>query len=66
MKLLKKRRQERGDSIAAASRRADISNSTWGLAESGRFIPYPVQLERMAAALEYEGDPADLLAEVSD
>lgn len=41
-----------------------VPATTIGQIESGRFIPYEPQLKRLAAALEFDGDPADLLRPV--
>ncbi|MFA5844463.1 MAG: helix-turn-helix transcriptional regulator [Coriobacteriia bacterium] len=59
------RRERARLTIAALARKADMSASTVGQIESGRLVPYPVQLEKIAAALGYEGDPSELLDEVS-
>jgi len=37
---------------------------TVGKIEAGRLVPYSVQIEKIAAALEFGGDPADLLKDV--
>lgn len=34
--------------------------------ETGRFIPYDSQLLKLAAALDWRGDPHELLEEVDD
>lgn len=34
--------------------------------ENGRLRPYPGQVEKIVAALEWEGDPAELFEEVSE
>lgn len=62
----KRLRTESGLSGLEVSRRARIAPSTLSQIESGRFRPYPVQLERLAQALCWEGDPNALLEEVSD
>jgi transcriptional regulator with XRE-family HTH domain len=46
--------------------RARVAASTLGQIESGRFTPYEPQLLRIAAALGWEDDPRDLLAEVGE
>ena len=63
-KLLRKLREQVGLSRAEASRRAGMNASTWGLVETGRFIPYPGQLTRMQEVVGHTGDPAELLEEV--
>lgn len=57
-------RKRRGLSRAALARSANLNAVTVGQIESQRFRPYPVQLEKLAAALEWRGDPAALLDEV--
>lgn len=59
-------RQQRGDSGLAVSRRAELPPSTLSQIENGRFIPYPVQLARLAEALEWTGNPEELLEEVPE
>jgi len=44
--------------------RADLHPSRVGVIENGRVKPYPVELERLARALGYHGEPADLVREV--
>ena len=61
---MEKLRRERGFSKAEVARRARLQANVVGWVESGRFLPYKVQLEHIAEALDYEGDPADLLEEV--
>ena len=43
-----------------------VHPSRIGSIENGRVLPYPVELGRIAAALEWEGDPELLLEEVDD
>ena len=43
---------------------ASIHPSRVGQFESGRVVPYPVELERLARALGWQGEPAALLDEV--
>ena len=45
--------------------RADLHPSRVGVIENGRVRPYPVELERLAKALGYHGQPEDLLEGVS-
>lgn len=40
---------------------AQVPASTLGQIESGRFVPYPPQLTRIAEALDFQGDPRELL-----
>jgi transcriptional regulator with XRE-family HTH domain len=66
MKLLTVERAGRGWSRAELARRAGMSNSTISLIENGRFLPYPGQLQKLAAALGLPPDRANgLLAEVT-
>lgn len=65
MKVLRKQREQLGLSRAALARRAEINGSQYSLIERGRFIPYPVQLLRIADALGWEGEPEELLEEVT-
>lgn len=55
-------RKMKGWSQAELARRAGMHPSTVSLIESGRQVPYPSQLAKLAKAL---GVPADLLEEVS-
>ncbi len=64
MRRLKELRQDRGLSARELSRRAALDPSTLSLIETGRLTPYPVQLQRIAVALRFKGDPAALLDEV--
>ncbi len=43
---------------------ADLHPNRVGQIENERVRPYPVELERLARALGYKGDPAGLLCEV--
>ena len=44
--------------------RADVHPARVGQIESGRVVPYPPEIGRLADALEYEGEPEDLIREV--
>lgn len=54
-------RNGKGWTKAELARRASLSASTVGLIESGRLAPYPVQLEKLAGALEWDGEPSALI-----
>jgi transcriptional regulator with XRE-family HTH domain len=54
-------REQAGHSRAELGRRARIHPAREGQIESGRVVPYDVELQRLAEALDFEGDPADLL-----
>lgn len=61
---LKGIREERGLNRSELARRAEVQPNVISWAESGRFYPYPCQIERIAAALGFEGDPAELFEAV--
>ncbi len=63
---LTRRRELLGLSKQQLSFASRVPAGVIGQAESGRFIPYRPQLERLAAALEFAGDPDDLLKPVVD
>ena len=58
---LTKQRKRRGFTKSQLSYAARVPASTVGQIESGRFVPYGPQLERLARALGFLGDPAELL-----
>ena len=64
MKILRQERERHGLSRAALARKAEINEAQYGQIERGRFVPYPPQLERIANALGWEGEPEELLEEV--
>jgi transcriptional regulator with XRE-family HTH domain len=45
---------------------ASVHPARVGQAENRRVRPYPVELARLAAALDYHDDPETLLGEVDD
>ena len=57
-------REAKGWSRAKLAREAELNPATVGRAESRREVPYDGQLQRMADALGYEGEPRDLLDDV--
>lgn len=61
MIALTKRREERGMTKQKLSFASHVPATTIGQIESGRFVPYEPQLIRLCLALDYRGDPADLL-----
>ena len=66
MKRITAHREQRGWSRAELARRAGLHPSQVGQIEAGRFIPYPSQLSRLAAALGLsETDAAGLLEEAN-
>ena len=64
VKRITRAREALGWSRAELARHAIMDAGTIGKIEAGRLVPYPAQLEKIAAALEFEGDPAALLDEV--
>ena len=66
MKTITRERESRGWSRAELARRAQLNAATVGQIEAGRLAPYAVQLDKIAAALEYAGEPAALLEDVDD
>lgn len=65
LKRLSVVRREKGLSQAKVARAAGIDQATMSRIESGRYVPYPSELQRVADALGFEGDPQELLAEVT-
>jgi ribosome-binding protein aMBF1 (putative translation factor) len=66
MLLMEKVRADRGMRKADLSRASVVQASIIGWIESGRFIPYDSQLKKIAAALDWQGEPAELMGEVGD
>lgn len=66
MKRLEQERVAAGLSKAKLGRLADVNPAIITWAEQRGFELYSVQLQRLAAALSFDGDPAKLLEEVSD
>jgi len=66
--LLTRLREERGLTRARLGYVAEVHPARVGAFELGRIVPRPggVELQRLAAALSYGGDPADLLMAVND
>lgn len=58
-------REQRGISQSSLSHIANMHVTTISLIESGRLRPYPSQMTRLAEALDYSGDPSELLEEVN-
>ena len=65
-KRLRRERLALGKSASALSYDARVPAPVLGWIEAGRFTPYPPQLERIAKALGFEGDPQELLEDVPD
>lgn len=66
MTEMTRRRVARGMTKQELSYAARVPATTIGQIESGRFKPYRPQLERIAHALRFKGDPMLLLAEPED
>jgi len=66
VKRMRQERMARGWSISALSYKSEVPAPTITWIETGRFVPYRPQLERIAAAFEFEGDPEELLEDVPD
>jgi transcriptional regulator with XRE-family HTH domain len=58
-------RKQRRWSQARLARESELCQSTLSSIESGRFHPYPSQLLKLANALDWKGDPEDLLRATS-
>jgi len=59
----RKEREAHGWSISRLAREAELHISTVSSIESGRLKPYRVQAEKLAHALGWQSDPADLFKE---
>ncbi len=57
-------RGQAGMSQAELARRAGLHHSTVSLVESGRLLPYPSQLAKLASGLGFSESPERLLDEV--
>lgn len=64
MKRMTKQRETQEWSKSELARRAVMNPGAISQIESGRLIPYPSQLTKIAAALGWEGAPEELLEEV--
>jgi len=64
MILMQKLREEQHLSKHAIEHLNDVTISYIGYAENRGFRLYDEQLRRIAEALDYDGDPSDLLQEV--
>ena len=61
---LTRQRESFGWNKRELGQRADLHPARVGSIENGRVRPYPPELERLARALGFHGDPADLVREV--
>jgi len=66
MKRIIEERKRRGWSQSELARRAGMHNSTVSLIEHGRMTPYQSQLDKLAGALAWPGDPTALLEDADD
>ena len=57
-------RQEAGLTKFALGAAARVHPSRLSQVENGHVVPYPVELERLAQALGWQGEPAALLDQV--
>ena len=64
MNRLTKERETKGWSKAKLARQADMNAATVGQIENGVLRPYAGQLEKLATALGWDGDPQDLMDHV--
>ena len=64
MTRMEAERIRQGMSRAGVARAAAMSPTMYGWCECRRYIPYAKQLERIATAVRFGGDPASLLEEV--
>jgi len=64
VKRITQERESKNWTRAKLGAESDLHPAGVGQIESGRVIPEPVQLARLAKALGWEGDPAALLEEV--
>lgn len=65
MKRCKLLRMMSGKTQAVAAKDMGMHVSSLSSIETGRLRPYPGQVRKIAAALGWEGDPAELFEEVS-
>jgi transcriptional regulator with XRE-family HTH domain len=63
MKVLQRERQARGLSQAALARKSGVCEANYSRIERGRSIPYPPELQRIAAALDWPAARAEELLE---
>ena len=66
VKRVRQIRMSRGWSQAALARKAELNQTTVCNIETGRMVPYPSQLAKVARALGWPGDPGELLKDVND
>lgn len=59
-------RRDKGLNKTQLGQLATVHPAQIGQIESGRMVPYPPTLKRIAEALSWEGNPEDLLKEVEE
>lgn len=64
MLLITYLREKKGWTKFELGSKARVHPANLGKYESGRWIPYPVELQRLAEVLEFSGEPEELLKEV--
>jgi len=57
-------RNEKGMSMSALARKAEMHVSSISQIEHGRLVPYPVQKQKIANALDWTDDIDDLFKEM--
>ena len=66
MLLVSVERRKRGLSQSKLARIADVNATSMSRIENGKEPPYRLRGKRIADALGWEGDPAELFREVGD
>lgn len=66
MKMITVLREAKGWTRSELARQSGLHRSQITLFESGRMIPYPSQLDKLATALEADTDIVDLLADINE
>lgn len=64
--LLTQVRTEKGLSMSALARKAEMHVSSISQIENGRLAPYPSQREKIAKALDWTGNADDLFNETEE
>ena len=59
-------RRDKGLNKTQLAQLATVHPAQIGQIESGRMVPYPPTLKRIAKALGWKGDPEELLEEVAE
>ena len=64
MLAMKKARKDRGWSGSRLAREAGMNQASISQIENRRLVPYPGQIEKIATALDWQGEPQELFEEV--